>query len=628
MKNSTKLLYKNFKLLAVVMFLMSLLSIYVYMNYLNTKKEVFQTIQDDLIAEKVSLFNNYSAHLTHIHHFTDVKSLTPHAISRIQNDLEILNDKDIEYLYMLYRDNHGQLRYLIDTTKDEYERAQKGQLFTPQLDIWNKAYTTKTYQVSLQNNLKTLWITLAYPIVYKEKVIAVIGADFTYNIYKNLLKHLKPMEDIFLYISIVMAMLFILSYLLLYLYYKINKKTYLDQLTQIYNRQYLQEFIQQKSLQDYYLILIDIDHFKKVNDHYGHDVGDDVLVGVVNAMKQSLREDDLMIRFGGEEFLVFISKKSAQEIEGIAQRLRLAVEALTIKTHAHILKVTISLGVNPVPYKARNLEEAIKICDEQLYIAKKEGRNRVALFSDNHSKYSTSHNRITDIQEAVTYERIFCAIQPIVSVETLECNKYEVLMRMRDRDGKLIYPDAFLPFIKNTSLYITLTKIILQKSIALLEENEFSLSINLDLQDMLNGDIIALFKDVFENNHQFAKRITIEILEHEEITDFNQLLTNLKIFKSLGFSLAIDDFGSGYANFIYLVNIDIDILKIDGSLIRNITRESASYQVIKTILYYSKNMNILTVAEQVETKEEFDIICELGVDFIQGYYLGKPVLQE
>ena len=628
MKNSTHLFHKNFKLIVIGMLTMSLLSIYIYMNYQNTKQKVFQTIKDDLIQEKVSLFDNYATHLLKEHQLQEVKSLTPEEIPLMEQDLALIKDKDIEYLYMLYKDKYGQLRYLLDTTKDEFERASKGQLFSEQTDIWKRCYTTKSYQVSLQNNLKTLWITIAYPIVYNDKVIAVLGADFTYNIYKNLLKHLKPMEDIFLYISIVMVMLFILSYLLLYLYYKINKKTYLDQLTQIYNRQYLQEFIQQKSLQDYYLILIDIDHFKRVNDNYGHDAGDDVLVAVVNAIKANLRQDDLMVRFGGEEFLIFISKKSAQEIEGVAQRLRLAVEAREIITHRHTLNITISLGVNPFPYKARNLEEAIKICDEQLYIAKNEGRNRVSIFSDNNTQYSTSHNRITDIQEAVNYERILCAIQPIVSVETLECNKYEVLIRMRDRDGRIIYPDAFLPFIKNTSLYITLTKTILQKSIALLKENDFSLSINLDLQDILNADIIELFKEVFENHHQFAKRITIEILEHEEITDFEKLQANLQLFKSLGFSLAIDDFGSGYANFSYLANIDIDILKIDGSLIRGITKENPAYQVIKTIVYYAKSMDILTIAEQVETKEEFDIVCELGVNFIQGYYLGKPVLQK
>lgn len=628
MKNNTKLLYKNFKLLALVMFLMSMLSIYVYMNYLSTKNEVFTTIKKDFIAEKLSLFHNYVTHLQLEHNINSVKTMDDKELEHLEHDLELIKDKDITYLYMLYKDKNGQLRYLIDTTKNEDDKATRGQLFAPQIDIWHKCYDTQKYQISLQKNLQTLWITLAYPVVYQNKVVAVLGADFTYDIYDQLIKHLQPMENLFFYITIFMIMLFILSYLLLYLYYKINKKTYLDQLTQIYNRQYLHEFIQQKSLQNYYLILMDIDHFKRVNDHYGHDVGDDVLVAVVNEIKSNLREDDLIVRFGGEEFLIFISKKSTQEIEGVAQRLRMAIENLTIRTHSHILNITISLGVNPYPYKARNLDEAIKICDEQLYIAKNEGRNRVSVFQDNNSKYSTSHNRITDIQEAVNYERILCAIQPIISVATQECTKYEVLMRMQDKDGTIIYPDTFLPFIKNTSLYLTLTKIILQKSIELLKANNFSLSINLDLQDILNGDILALFKETFAEHNEFAQRITIEILEHEEINDFEQLKENLQLFKSLGFSIAIDDFGSGYANFIYLVNLDIDILKIDGSLIRGIDEESTAYQVVKTILYYATNMNILTIAEQVETKEEYDTLVLLGVDYIQGYYLGKPILQD
>ena len=628
MKNSTRMLYRNFKWLAIIMFLMSLLSLYVYKNYLTTKEELFNTIKADMIQEKLSLFENFALHLKKIHNIEDLKKFSPDQLYDIEEDLKLINDKDIEYLYILYKDKQNQFRYLIDTTQDEFERANPHQLFTTQTNIWQKCYKTQHYQLSLQNDLQTLWITVAYPVIQNNKVIAVLGADFTYKVHKQLVEHLKPLEDLFFYITIFMGMLFVLSYFLLYLYYKINKKTYLDPLTQIYNRQYLQEFIKQKSLQNYHLMLMDIDHFKRVNDTYGHDVGDDVLIAVINELKRHLREDDLIVRFGGEEFLIFISTDSTLSIEDVAQRLRRSIEQLCIQTTQHTLNITISLGVNPHPYKARDIDEAIKICDEQLYIAKNEGRNRVVVFQETNTRYSTTHNRMTDIQEAVNRGKILCALQPIIKASSMEINKYEVLIRMQDKEDNIVYPDAFLPFIKNTSLYITLTKIVLQKSIQILQKNDYALSINLDLQDILNKDIIALFQEVFAQHRVLAQRITIEILEHVEITNFEQIQQNLQLFKSLGFKLAIDDFGSGYANFIYLINLELDIIKIDGSLIRDIDKNIAAQEVVKTILFYCKNMNITTVAEQIETKEEYETLLEIGIEYLQGYYLGKPKLEE
>ncbi len=628
MKNNTRMLYKNFKWLAVIMFLMSLLSLYVYKNYLSTKEELFNTIKTDLINEKLSLFENFSKHLKQVHNIDNLMHLSHDERYDLETDLALINDKDIEYLYILYKDEQDQFRYLLDTTQDEVERAYPKQLFNAQTDIWQKSYETQHYQLRLQNNLQTLWITVAYPIVHNNKVMAVLGADFTYDVYYQLIQHLNPLEDLFFYITVFMSMLFILSYFLLYLYYKINKKTYLDPLTKIYNRQYLHEFIKQKSLQNYHLMLMDIDHFKRVNDNYGHDVGDDVLIAVINELKIHLREDDLIVRFGGEEFLIFISTDSSLNIEDVAQRLRSAVEELSIKTTTHIVNITISLGVNPHPYKARDIDEAIKICDEQLYIAKNKGRNRVVIFQDTNAKYSTTHNRITDIQEALNKERILCALQPIIETSTMKIMKYEVLMRMEDREGNIIYPDAFLPFIKNTSLYISLTKIILDKSIRILQKNKYALSINLDLQDILNKDIIALFKELFEEHKDLAQRITIEILEHEEINDFEHIQKNLHLFQSLGFKIALDDFGSGYANFSYLVYLNLDIIKIDGSLIRNIDKNSAAQKVVKSILFYCKSMNIVAVAEQVETKEEFETLLDLQIQYLQGYYLGRPKLEK
>jgi len=613
------------------MFIMTLLPLYVYQNYFTTKTEIFDTIRKNLIAEKLSLFQNFEQRVQKGHLF-DINSNTlvssNEILIDIEKDLLLIKDKDIKYLYLLYRDKHQQFRYLIDTTTDPDERATATQLFSPQSQIWQEAYKTKKYQLTYQKNLQKLWISVAYPIIQNNEVVMVLGADFTYSVYEELLKILSPIENLFFYITIFIVMMFLLTYFLLYLYYNINKKTYIDPLTKVYNRQYLTEFLKKRSLRHYYLMLMDIDFFKKVNDQYGHDVGDDVLVAVVNEVKRNLREDDFIVRFGGEEFLIFVSKKNSHDVASIAQRIRAAIETMVVNSHSNIIKITISLGVNPFPFKARDIDEAIKIADEQLYIAKNAGRNRVEIFDDANKETGITHNRISDIQTAIDENKVHYAIQAIYTASTMKADKYEVLMRLKDKKDNIVPPDTFLPFIKNTQVYINLTKIILDKTIFILENNTFSLSINLDIQDILNGDIITLFEEIFTDKKSLAQRVTIEILEHEEITNFEEIQKNLKIFKSLGFKIAIDDFGSGYANFKYLVNLDIDIIKIDGTIIRGIDTNKAAYHVVKMILAYCENTNIHAIAEQIETKEEFETLLELGVTHMQGYYLAKPKLED
>ena len=149
-------------------------------------------------------------------------------------------------------------------------------------------------------------------------------------------------------------------------------------------------------------------------------------------------------------------------------------------------------------------------------------------------------------------------------------------------------------------------------------------SINLDIQDILNEDIMELLRVTFEGKKELAQRLTIEILEHEEIKNFELIQTSIMRLKEIGFSIALDDFGSGYANFRYMINLRLDILKIDGSIVTNVDKDKAAYNIVKAIVEFAKSMQMKTVAEMVETKEEHDVLIELGVDFLQGYYLGRP----
>ncbi len=626
MTNRSVKMSQNFIIFAIILPLMTVISIFIYYEYSKTKDNVFHIIQEHLLSEKSALLKNYSEYLTKRFganlHAEISKGKNSH--QHYEEELSLLRGNDIKYLYLLYKDTNNKFRYLLDTTLEAEDKAEFNQKFDPQTDIWENAYKTRKIQITKQHELQTLWITVAYPIVLDGKVIAVIGADFTYDVYEQILNTLDPMEEIYLYVSIFMAIMLILAYILIYLYYINRKRSFVDPLTKVYNRQYLNEYLKTTSLEHYQLMMIDLDHFKQVNDNYGHDTGDKVLISVVEQIKKSIRQEDILVRFGGEEFLVLIHKQSLEICLKVADRIRNAVMTHKIESVNKHIVMTISIGVNPFPFYAKNFDEAVKIADEQLYKAKISGRNCVKFAQENNKVQSQTSKRIGDVKSAIDDNRVLCAYQPIVSSSNEKVLKYEMLLRLLDTHGSIVPPLEFLPAIRHTNVYINVTKIVIDFAIKTLQENSFELSMNLDLQDILNDDIMNLIKDGFEDKPELARRLTIEILEHEEITNFEVIKEHIDILKGLGFQIAIDDFGSGYANFQYLLHLNIDILKIDGSLIKDIDTNKNSYYIVETIGDFARKMGIKTVAEQIETEEELKTLKGLKIDYFQGYLLGKP----
>ena len=620
---------KNFSLIVLVIPLMTVASMVIYLQFSDAKERVYQVIKRYLVEQKIDLMRKYVERLERDRSSDLVRMILDDSAvaAQLEDELALLQGKDVKYLYMLYRDKDGKFRYLIDTTKDENERAFPNQKFDTQTDIWQRAYETQKYQFADQYTLDSLWVTIAYPVVRNGKVVAVLGADFSYDVYTKIVEILNPIETISLYITIFMIILLLLAYILVYLYYKTRKRVFIDPLTQIYNRQYLTEFLERNALQNYALMIIDLDHFKRINDNFGHDVGDDVLVAVATKISQDIRAEDVFVRMGGEEFLLLIAKRGDSNFIQIAERIRKSVMQMDIKSREHKINVTLSIGVNPSPFKAKNIEEAIKIADEQLYIAKSSGRNRVVVFDEKESYESEATHRISEISLAIDKGDIHCAFQPIYSAKDHRIVKYEMLMRMINKEGEIVSPNNFLPLIRNTQIYITLTSIVLQKAIETLEQNRLvHLAVNLDIQDILNKDIMNMFYETFENRKELAQRLTVEILEHEEIKNFTLIEESIERLKSVGFAIALDDFGSGYANFGYLLNLNIDILKIDGTIIRDIDKNRPAYNIVKAIVSFAKSMEMETVAEMVNTKEEYETLVEVGVDYLQGYYLGHPEL--
>jgi diguanylate cyclase (GGDEF)-like protein len=626
MKFSTK--YGTpFFLLLITLSAMTLISIYLYTRYDVTANEVNEILVTENIKRKTQLFENFAAQLVDDagNDFITKLEASPTLRSYYEKELAILLTDDIQYLYILYQSpGNGKLRYLLDTSTDPEERGEFGQKFDPRSDIWAKARAQQKTQTQVQHELDSLWISYVHPIIIDGRVAAYLAADFSHDEYYRIRNLFSPLSDLYFYTAAFMTMILVIAYIQVILYYFSRKRSLIDPLTQVHNRQFLFEQLSSIDIREYQLLIVDLDHFKQVNDHYGHDVGDIVLQAVAGRIKSQIRDDDIFVRYGGEEFLLLIYQKSILECKKIADRIHDSVGKTPIRAGNHIISMTLSIGINPYPGYAKNVDEAIKIADEQLYQAKLKGRNRVEVFEEAHRGQSITSKRFQDVTDALSEGRIRCMYQPIVNTATMERCGYEMLVRMIQPDGGIVTPDLFLPAIAHTEVYTEMTRFVLETALEKIRETPLNLHVNLTLKDIFNTDIMAVIVSLLVERPKDARRLTFEILETENVPNIEVLRKRIEILKNLGVSVAVDDFGSGYANFNYLVDLGIDILKIDSSLTHGIHRNDNTYNIVQMISEFARRLEIRTIAAQIESEEELNVIRELEIDAAQGYYLGRP----
>jgi len=228
------------------------------------------------------------------------------------------------------------------------------------------------------------------------------------------------------------------------------------------------------------------------------------------------------------------------------------------------------------------------------------------------------------VKIALDNYKIVSYFQPIINNKTREIEKYESLVRLVDEEGNVISPYAFLDISKKGSYYNKITHRVLENSFKILEHITTKISINLSSLDIEKEETREKLYSLLEEYKDDTSRVVFELLEDEVVRDFEVIKSFIKRVKKLGVKIAIDDFGAGYSNFERLLNFEPDILKIDGSLVKNIANDSYSRNVVETIVSFAKKQNIITIAEFVENEEIFNILYDLGVDYSQGYYFGEP----
>ncbi len=403
---------------------------------------------------------------------------------------------------------------------------------------------------------------------------------------------------------------------------EIEKRYYYDSLTNLPNRNKL--IHDMKNFNHITLMIVNIDSFKEINDFYGIKIGDSILKQMKDLLKQSCIAKNLQIyRLHADEFALLSNKQlSQEEIENLLKCLQNKITNHRFKTiNKQSIILTVSIGVAQTSHKYI-LNEA----NLALQSAKK-SKTTYAIFNKSMSLSKQYKENIIwhkNLKDAIDESRIIPFFQPIIDSKTMQIYSHEALIRLIDKDGTIISPFKFLDVAKKAKLYNELTKIMINKVFDTFENTNQRFSINFSYEDMMDESIIRLLVNRLwrcKNPHLF----TAEILESESISNYEVIKDFIDTIKAFDSLVAIDDFGSGYSNFERLFQFNIDYIKIDGSIIKNINTHKQSKIIAETITQFAKKSNIKVVAEFVSSQKILEILNKLGIDYLQGFYFSPPL---
>jgi len=369
------------------------------------------------------------------------------------------------------------------------------------------------------------------------------------------------------------------------------------------------------------LAIINIDRFSDINEVYGISIGDSILAGYGHwlSLKTATNKDILLFKMGSDEYAL-IYKNCVGDLDSFIAFLKeitLSTQRETFIIEGVEIVLTITIGVAPI--SDRVLEHATAA----LKLAKRQ-RHSLEVFSLG-SKHEQEINIAwyKRIKEAIEEERIVPYFQPIVDNFNGNIIKYEALVRLIERDGTVITPYLFLEIAKKTKLYPELTKIMIDKVVEIFKSFSLPVSLNLSTQDLINPELADYLENVILEN-QMGKLLIFEILESEGIENYSDVSAFIDRFKAIGCQFAIDDFGSGYSNFDHLLKLNIDTLKIDGALIKNLPHDRNSQIFVKHICEFAHEMGMGVIAEFVANEAIYHQVKEIGIDASQGYYFYEP----
>jgi len=418
-----------------------------------------------------------------------------------------------------------------------------------------------------------------------------------------------------------------------------------DALTGLINRVEFDARVEQaihstsKSEKQHTLCYIDLDQFKVVNDTCGHPAGDDLLIQITRQLRSCLRESDVLARLGGDEFGILLLGCPLNEAERITEAMRESVESFRFRYDNKEFRIGTSIGVVPIADNQTTLTELMKAADLACYVAKGQGRNRVHISKPDDKEIAQHHGQmqwIQRIQHAVEQDEFVLYAQPIVPIEgELQQRKHaELLLRMVENKGtekeQIIRPAAFLPAAERYHLMPLIDRWVLDKALKKLASNDAYMvrlatcTINLSGQSLTDLKLYDYILKLLKETEVDPRRICFEITESAVIANMDIAQQFVNGLRKIGCRFALDDFGSGLRTFDYLKQLNVDYVKLDGSLVRDVATSRVSQAMVHAVNYVAHVMGMKSIAEFVESDATLQTLRDLSVDYAQGYALGKP----
>jgi diguanylate cyclase (GGDEF)-like protein/PAS domain S-box-containing protein len=411
-----------------------------------------------------------------------------------------------------------------------------------------------------------------------------------------------------------------------------------DTLTNVPNRHVLEKRLEsiiqmsKKHNQSFALLFLDLDRFKNINDTLGHRVGDMLLKETAQRLKSLLRKQDTIARFGGDEFVIILPNlKHIREAVYMAEKIIESLKRPFYVNHQEMY-ISTSIGISVYPFDGTDKETLIRMADRAMYQAKKNGRNQYALYHDGmHRNGKQLFQLETALRKALDRGEFELYYQPQLDIKTKQIRAVEALIRWNHPEKGFISPGVFIPLAEESGLITPISDWIMMQACEHLKQSQLhfpyvKMSINISPIYFQQIDFLEKLQKTIESVNINPRSIELELTESAVMPHAEQSVERLTMLKTMGISIAIDDFGTGFSSLSYLHRFPIDILKIDRSFIKQLSRYREDSAIVEAIIMMAHSLRIQVVAEGVETKKQYQILEKQCCDFVQGYYVSKPML--
>lgn len=406
-----------------------------------------------------------------------------------------------------------------------------------------------------------------------------------------------------------------------------------DPLTGLPNRILMQKHLHKALAKEsmFSVLMMDLDRFKEVNDTLGHDVGDELLIQVSTRITKLLRKSDIVARIGGDEFTIILDDVTQKQSILITKKIVTCLET-EFSVMGNTFNIACSIGISIFPQHGIDSKTLLKCADIAMYIAKRNHLGHVFYDASDNRQSESKLSLHTELRHAIDNHDLLLHYQPKIDLKTGEMVGVEALIRWQHKE-QLIFPDKFIPYAEKTGLIRDITKWVLKTALKQQAEwqqmgKQLKMSVNLSFRDLDDDSLVSYISEMLAHWKVEPENLILEITETCVMEDPNKTIAILHRLNGMGLKISIDDFGTGYSSMMYLKKLPIYEIKIDQSFIADLLTNSDSLIIVRSIIGLAHNLGMTVTAEGVESLAVMKKLISLNCDISQGYYTGRPVVND